>query len=173
MKLDGFFQAGDEVWINTPIAGTNNLQPAMITRITSGTVSGWTIEFWTSQYGTTGVIHHLSDLRSAHERIVHRFQPGDLFCVYHFDTLTCDVDETNDDEIIQDTGTEVKVVSCSFLRVFSPNDVLALLPLSRRDTPSTPSAPVYCDCGGWSVGTHSHWCSNPTDNAKRKKGIGI
>ena len=28
-----------------------------------------------------------------------------------------------------------------------------------------------CDCGGWSCGTHSHWCSNKLDNRKRPKGI--
>jgi hypothetical protein len=88
--------------------------------------------------------------------------------------LTWDFDETNDDEVIQDNGTEVKTVSGTFVRDFSPNCVVALLPLlplSRLGVLSSPSAPIYCDCGGWSVGTHSPWCSNPTDNAKRKKGI--
>ena len=28
-----------------------------------------------------------------------------------------------------------------------------------------------CDCGGWSVGTHSSWCSGPTDNAPRPRGL--
>jgi hypothetical protein len=164
MKLDAFFQVGDKVWINE-----RRLQPAVITRIRAGTFSWWTIE-WAGQYGK-GVIHHLSDdLRSAHERIGHRFEPGDQFCIYRFDASSCDTDDL---ENIKDSGTEVKTFSCTFLRAFSPNCVLALLPLLRRDIPSTPSAPVYCDCGGWSVGAHSHWCSNPTDNAKRKKGLRI
>ena len=28
-----------------------------------------------------------------------------------------------------------------------------------------------CDCGGWTAGTHSAWCSNPEDNAIRQKGL--
>lgn len=30
---------------------------------------------------------------------------------------------------------------------------------------------MTCDCGGWSVGTHSDWCSDPKDNERRPKGL--
>ena len=39
-----------------------------------------------------------------------------------------------------------------------------------NDAPAAPAP--KCDCGGWAVGAHSAWCSNPNDNAKRKKGLG-
>lgn len=31
-------------------------------------------------------------------------------------------------------------------------------------------APV-CTCGGYTVGTHSSWCDNPSDSTPRKKGL--
>jgi hypothetical protein len=43
--------------------------------------------------------------------------------------------------------------------------------LALIDGPSTPEV-SRCDCGGAAAQTtHSHWCSAPTDNAKRKKGL--
>jgi hypothetical protein len=43
--------------------------------------------------------------------------------------------------------------------------------LALIDGPSTPEV-TRCDCGGAAAQTtHSHWCSAPTDNVKRKKGL--
>ena len=37
---------------------------------------------------------------------------------------------------------------------------------------STPAPTVVgCTCGGWTTGSHSSWCDDPTDNTPRKKGL--